>query len=402
MSFKLEVGEYKFTELTNGKRFWRLRVKSNVYLRDDKPEYIDNLQNQLKAYIYSEYGTINGKITVSADTEVVGKNIRRSNETSNLRQALQTCLSMISKKTKAGYSYSDSSNPDIKNIYPMALDLYSKQGNKLIYPLYIQPKLDGVRCLVKEDGIVSRRLHDIQGFETVVSQCKQIFDLSKEIIGMDINFLDGEFYVHGKPLQDISGIVRKQTDDDREKETLEYHVFDVCVKGDMKFGERFKNLEKLFSTASNISKLKLVNTHLVRNEIEGDLLFQNYVSRGYEGVVYKSNSAYEYSCEREKRSRLYLKRKKQMDEEFTIISYDEGKGKSKGTVIFTLVTKERNEFKCVITGDTAYRQMIYQQCVNDFSKFKDKLAKVKFDDYSKNMTPVRGVIVQLDRDIEFD
>lgn len=91
-----------------------------------------------------------------------------------------------------------------------------------------------------------------------------------------------------------------------------------------------------------------------------------------------------------------------MDEEFTIVSYDEGKGKSKGTVIFTLVTKEGNEFKCVITGDTSYRQMVYQQCVNDFSKFKDKLAKVKFDDYSKNMTPVRGVIVQLDRDIEFD
>lgn len=400
MSFNLEVGEYKFKELTNGKRFWRLRVKSNVYLRDSSDEYIDNLQNQLKAYIYSEYGTINGKTVVSADTEITGKNVGRSNQTSNLRQAIQTCQSMINKKVQAGYGYSLSNQND--NIYPMALDLYSKQGNKLIYPLYIQPKLDGIRCLVKRDGIVSRRLHDIYGFESVRAECKKIFDLSKEIIDMDINFLDGEFYFHGKPLQEISGIVRKQTDDEDEKECLEYHIFDVCVKGDMKFKDRYEKLKKLFELAQPLTKLKLVNTHTVREERDGDKLFEEYINNGYEGVVYKSNHPYEFSTEREKRSRFYLKRKKQMDAEFTIISYDEGKGKSKGTVVFTLVTEEGNEFKCVITGDISYRQKVYQQCVEDFSKFKNKLAKVKFDDYSKNMTPVRGVIVQLDRDIQFD
>lgn len=400
MSFNLEVGEYKFTELTNGKRFWRLRVKSNVYLRDSSDEYIDNLQNQLKAYIYSEYGTINGKITVSADTEIIGKNVGRSNQTSNLRQAIQTCQSMISKKVQAGYGYYTSNQTD--NIYPMSLDLYSKQGSKLTYPLYIQPKLDGIRCLVKENGIVSRRLHKIYGFETVKSECKKIFDLSREIIDMDINFLDGEFYIHGKPLQEISGIVRKQTGHEDEKEELEYHIFDVCVKGDMKFKNRYEKLKKLFESAQPLTKLKLVNTHTVREEKDGDKLFEEYINSGYEGVVYKSNYLYESSTEREKRSRFYLKRKKQMDAEFTIVSYDEGKGKSKGTVVFTLVTEEGNEFKCVITGDLSYRQKVYQQCVEDFSKFKDKLAKVKFDDYSKNMTPVRGVIVQLDRDIQFD
>ena len=38
----------------------------------------------------------------------------------------------------------------------------------------------------------------------------------------------------------------------------------------------------------------------------------------------------------------------------------------------------------------------------DFTVFKGKLAKVKFDDYSKNGTPTRAVIVQIDRDISFD
>ncbi len=414
MQFALESGEYKFNPVFNGNRFWKVNVKSNVCIRDISDSYIDNMHNQQKAYIYTEYGILNGKVIISACTEILGKNIGRANQTSNLRQAIQQSESMINKKIQAGYCFASSENNQTQeSIYPMALDLYSKYKDKIEYPVYIQPKLDGIRCLVlKEENngninskILSRRLHDIEGFSAVKEECERLFKLSKDIDNFDINFLDGEFYIHGKPLQEISGIVRKQLSEvevNEDKESLEYHIFDVCLKEDLKFNNRFKLLSSLIKNAGELKKIKLVKCETVTSEQEGDQIFSEYISKGYEGIVYKSNTVYESSTSREKRSKFYLKRKKQMDEEFIIVSFDEGKGKSKGTAVFVLKTPEENEFKCVITGDLEYRKNIYNMCKKDFSKFKGKLAKVKFDDYSKNMTPVRGVIVQLDRDIEFD
>lgn len=417
MAISIVDGEYKLPTLYNSNRIWTIYIKSSICLRNQDDEFIDNKNNNFKVYIYSVYGVENGKMITSAHTDIVSKNKGRKNETTNLRQAIMQAESMFNKKKQAGYKENNDNEDNSEDLlyYPMALDLYSKHMKKLLYPVLLQPKLDGVRTLmVNKNGkisLFSRRLHDIQGFNIVKNQCEELIKHSKELD--NIIFLDGEFYIHGKPLQEISGIVRKEVKEDKYKEIiiqskddLEYHIFDICLKNDSGFVDRFKILENMFAELTEIFvgelKIKLVDTTVIKDEMSGDIAFEQYINNGYEGVVYKSNTKYEYSSEREKRSNLYLKRKKQLDAEFEIVDFREGKGKFKGMVIFTLKTQEGNEFNCVPMGTSEYRKNIYNDCLDNFNNFKGKYAKVKFDDYSKIMTPVRGVIVQIGRDLTFD
>jgi len=411
-------GDIKFADLYNNGRIWTAYVHSNICIRSyDKEklnEYKNMKDNQPHAYIYTKYGPLNGKITKSAFTKVDGKNVGKSNETSNLEQAVLMCESMIKKKVQAGYSNSIDSNittydedGDVRKIYPMALDLYSKHKNKIKYPVMIQPKLDGVRMLGLKDKLMSRRLHEITGFSSIRKELNALYEILSKDYNLKeyIHFIDGEIYVHGKHLQDISGIVRSK-EDIKEKEDMEYHIFDICISeesGIVNFEDRYSLLKELFSKGV-FTKLILVDTIKCNREEDGDNVFADMINNGYEGVVYKSinDAKYESSYSKEKRSSKYLKRKKVLDAEFKIVGFGEGNGKFKGMVIFKLETESGNTFDCVTTGTADFRKKIYIECVKDFSKFYGKLAKVKFDDYSLNGTPTRGVIVQIDRDVEFD
>lgn len=404
---ELNNGIIEFQTLYNSNRFWKVLIKSNVCIRDISDSSLDNKSNQIPAYLFTQYGTINGKVTTSALTEVFGKNKNRSNETTNIRQAIMQAISMTNKKKQAGFSINQNFTND--KLYPMALDIFSKNKEKIKYPCYIQPKLDGVRMLIKKNkngidmDLVSRRLHVITGFNNIREEAKELYSrLENE--GCEVNFLDGEIYIHGKPLQDISGIVRGN--EDNSKEEMEYHIFDICSKDtSMPSLLRFQILSKIILDPhlKQFKYIKFVDTKLCKTEKISDDLFNDYINMGYEGIVYKQlDCVYESSSSREKRSLKYLKRKKQHDEEFKIVDYAEGKGKFKSLVIFRLETPEGNIFDCVPMGTAEYRKNLWEMCEKDFTIFKNKLAKVKFDDYSKNGTPTRAVIVQIDRDISFD
>jgi ATP-dependent DNA ligase len=405
MEWELKNGVIEFNTIYSGNRFWSIYVKSNVVLRN-KNQLEDK---NLLAFYYANYGVNNGKLTISSDTSVNGKNIGRSNETTNLQQAIKESISIINKKIKAGYKFEEN-NTDIvteekdKKYYPMALNIYGNHKNKIIYPVAIQPKLDGIRmtATINSEGdveIISRRLHEIYGFESIKNDLKDIIFKLKEKYGSKFKFIDGELYKHGLHLQDISGVVRRE--DTGGKEVMEYHIFDACVE-DIGFIDRYKAIEEVMSCYNGI-KLILTKTIICNSEKEGDELFNKFLKDNYEGTVYKTiDFKYEFSEEREKRSLRYLKRKKQMDAEYEITNYSEGKGKFKGLVIFTLKTKDGLEFQSVPTGNAEYRKNIYCECVKDFSKYKGMLAKLKFDDLSKSGIPVRAVIVQVIRDIAFD
>lgn len=393
-------GNIEFKTLYNNERYWRIIVSSDIIIRD-----INQLDDMtLNAFYQTNYGLLNGKNTISAKTSIHGKNIGRKNQTTNLQQAIKDCISMINKKIKAGYS-TDLNTENIDSIFPMALNTYENHKEKIKYPIFIQPKLDGVRMtatILENDrvDILSRRLHKIQGFDTIKHQLKSLIIELKKTYGSKFKFIDGELYKHGIHLQDISGIVRGNVDED--KETLEYYIFDICVEGVL-FEERYSKTTDIFNNLESKDKLVLVDTKLCDSEINGDHLFEYFLKEKYEGIVYKPlNEVYEFSTSREKRSLKYLKRKKQHDEEFEICDFSDGNGKFKGMVIFTLKTSEGVEFQCVPMGNSDFRKKIYKECLEDFSKYKGKMAKVKFDDWSKSKIPTRAVIVQIVRDLNFE
>ncbi len=368
---------------------------------------------------YTIYQTVSGysgmKMTTSADTIVtVGKNLGRKNETNPLTQAFKECQSKFAAKIKAGYSEhlpvqadegSSSSKQTSTVPFPMAVKTWKDHHDKLQYPLYIQPKLDGVRMLAVYDNgdvkLYTRRLHDIVGFTNIKTDLKKMFETS----GLKTFIVDGELYSHGTSLQTISGIVRNEGIGEDIKDTLQYFIFDCfdVNQPTMGFEDRFKLLRQ-FVTTMKTRTIKLNDTIYVEKPLGADKYYAMMTGQGYEGIIYKSASRpYEFSFDKEKRSQWYLKRKHQDDDEYPIVGFAEGKGKDVGCIVFVLKLPNGKTFNCVPNGSYDYRRQLYAQATTSFqTEFKDKLAKVVYDDLSKSGVPLRGRIVHNGRDLTFD
>lgn len=400
-----------FNAQNNKIREWSITV--HLYDKEGKEIRIANDVDKtvVKEGFRATYATLSGysgmKMTESAQTIItVGKNLGKKNETNVLTQAYKESTSKYAAKLKAGYTETQSVNTTTPQTpFPMAVKSWKDQKAKLSYPLYIQPKLDGVRMVARYDNgevhLLTRRLHDVSGFEAVKSELKQMFDAS----GLKTFIIDGELYSHGINLQTISGIVRNVSMDEATKQTLQYHVFDCfdTSQESLTFRERLNVLER-FVGSVQATMVVLNDTIFVKDDLKAEQYYRQLVAEGYEGVIYKSSDRpYEFDFNKERRSSWYLKRKKQDDGEYPIIGYTQGKGKDLGCIVFELQGPNNKTFNCVPNGTYDYRKQLFAQAETSFdSTFKGKLAKVVYDDLSKDGVPLRGRIVQIGRDLSFD
>lgn len=365
-----------------------------------KKKFINN--KDINVLIYNKYGLINGKHTITEPTVInIGKNIGRSNETNIITQALINMRSLYLKKIKSGYVINKSNIDDNQYIYPMALQTYKKFKDKLNYPCYIQPKLDGIRCIILYDKksdkikILSRRLHELYGFDFLKNEIKEFLGYDDHII------LDGELYCHGMPLQQISGIVRNEKNN-KDKQLLKFYLFDcIDVQHRLTFRERLTIMNTKFNETLNPKFIILTDTMLINNENEGDKLFKQYLKKKYEGIVYKNvNALYEYSTIKEKRSYNFLKRKNHHTEEYPIEKYTEGKGGNKGAIVFIMKTNTGKLFNVVPNATLEERKKMFLLAQKDFNKYYyGKLATIAFDDYSSDNTPLRAKFITIRYDL---
>lgn len=399
---------------SNKIRFWKIYgiLKNSKQILSLNKDLI-NIENfkelltiypKCKLYIYTEYGQINGKKTITEPTIIEkGKNIGKSNETTIITQSLIHMRNLYLKKIKSGY-VTKLDEINISNIYPMALQVYSKNKKYIKYPCFIQPKLDGIRLIAKLENMQinnsnnnkvimqSRRLNEFFGFNFIKEEIKQLIKDYPNLI------LDGELYNHNLTLQQISGIVRNEDPNYSEKKQLQFYIFDcIDLTKQLNFEERYNTLTKLFKI-KKFKYLELTNTHLVQNEKESDNYYTEYVNLGYEGIVYKNKDAtYEYSSYKEIRSHQFLKRKKNYDAEYPIVGYEEGiHGKDKGAIIFIMKTKDNKEFKAVPNMPLKERKKMYNIAKKEFDTiYKNKLATISFDEYSTDNIPLRAKFITI-------
>jgi DNA ligase-1 len=389
-------------------RQWSIII--NLFDSNNNQIDINDETQEVPKDAYTTYHTSNGyigmTITKSEDTIVkVGKNIGRKNETNVLQQAVKNARSKYNLKMNSGYSLELKENTK-KVPFPMAVKPWKNESKKLVYPLYVQPKLDGIRMIAilvdNEVQIYSRRLHDVPGFDSLKSELYTQF-MSLDEADRSV-IIDGELYAHGMHLNEISGIVRNESTDEINKCKLQYHIFDCfdTSRPNLTFEDRYKIIEKFCENKGKYTVL--TKTKKVNNAEAADDFYFKVIGKGYEGIIYKmANKPYEYSFDREKRSSMYQKRKKQDDAEFEIVDFTSGKGKDADAIVFILKVKDGLTFNCVPNGTYTYRKELYKKATEDFNNtFKGKLAKVIYDDISSDGVPLRGRIVQIDRDISFD
>ena len=233
-----------------------------------------------------------------------------------------------------------------KNFKPMLAHAYQQQPIDWGQPVYMQPKLDGVRCIFTSDGAFSRngkRFMNVRHIE---------FELQKLFIKLPGLRLDGELYNHDlrNDFEKIISLVRKQkpTAEDRLEalKMVQFHVYDLWfddpsnITGfnwDYKTRMEFINKRIISSKWSSVVNIK---THNCVTPSMIKVMHAFFLEQGYEGSIVRLNAMYEH-----KRSKNLMKVKDFHDSEATIIDWVEGKGKREGTIgKFIAKDADGNEF----------------------------------------------------------
>ena len=209
-------------------------------------------------------------------------------------------------------------------------------------PVFMQPKLDGVRCLIQYDkGVVtaySRTGKEWKNIEHITLNLYKFFDKHPNIV------LDGELYNHDfrDDFEQIISMVRKTkpTAEARVKsrENVQFHSYDIVNKK-MKFSTRdnwlLSNLQESYC-------VHLVSTSKITAEPAAKMTHQINLANGYEGSIVRLDTPYQ--C---KRSHSLRKFKDFSDAEANIVGYEEGKGKRTGTLgKFIMQDDDGNIFGC--------------------------------------------------------
>ena len=204
--------------------------------------------------------------------------------------------------------------------------------------VFIQPKLDGVRCIFTKDGAFSRTGKQFKNVAHLEYDLTDFFRKNPNVV------LDGELYNHAlkDDFEKIISLVRKTkpTEDDRRdaQHLVQYHVYDV-IAGSSNYDKRFNWLRNNLPIARTMTLIK--NTS-VDSYDEAKVLHDIHLAQGYEGSILRLNKPYE-----QKRSYNLQKFKDFHDTEATITGYEEGKGKRQGTLGKFLMTDDEGiQFGC--------------------------------------------------------
>jgi len=226
----------------------------------------------------------------------------------------------------------------MKTIKPMLAHKYNPE--KADYPAYIQPKLDGVRCVFTKDGAYSRTGKEFKNVNHLKQALKPFFAKNSTAI------LDGELYNHGlkNDFEKIISLVRKTkpTEEHREQaaELIQYHVYDVANFSHAIYSTRVLILSSMLNYNHIIQP---VETKVVLDYDEAVKQHNKYLKLGYEGSIYRSTDG-KY---KNTRSWDLMKFKDFEDSEATIVGYETGKGKRQGTIgKFIMQDDEGVEFGC--------------------------------------------------------
>lgn len=305
--------------------------------------------------IVTTFGQVGGKLQTTKDTVKSGKNSGRKNETDPAEQALKEAESQWTKKKKAGYvenigaAKQGQTDKIIEGgILPMLAKVYEEHIGKVTYPIAVQPKLDGHRCIavIGDDGEVGLWTRTRKRI-TSVPQIEERLKFIAKKLGFRGVILDGELYNHTlkDDFEKITSAARKKEATEASKE-IQYHIYDM-ISPDC-FKTRIGNLAEIVLVGG--TAVELVATKFAESEEEAAMYFTLFKKLGYEGsMVRLLGRGYE-----NKRSDQLLKAKDFSDAEFTITGIEEGRGKLQGHVgSFICKTEDGKKFNVKMSGETA-------------------------------------------------
>jgi DNA ligase-1 len=407
------------------------------------------------------HGYIDGKQQVSLRDYNVGKNIGRSNETTPLAQCIaETRRKWTDKKEKEahtetkpadyGEGYGDISGgwcgagagddgdsdgdgddapADTGPFLPMLAQTFnpadaataaataSKKKKVITFPCFVQPKLDGLRCVSYATRSVPGGGNNTAPAVALQSRTGAFFTglphiaaaLRPYLLQHPSVVIDGELYTDQMPFEELAGLIKKKkiTDSDVERlKKVKYHVYDIYdrVQHDMPYSERMgvlasavrrcgcvandtfhsggmsANHRVLRSATDTAAVVVLVRTEKVAALSDFRRLFAEFVEAGYEGIMLR-NAAGVYRANY--RSNDLQKYKEFMEDEYRIIDFKEGEGRDAGAVIWVCETADGKEFSLRPRGSIEQRR----EWFNDGESYIGKYVTVIFQELTEDGKP---------------
>jgi DNA ligase-1 len=301
------------------------------------------------AYLVINHGQEGGKQTEKVDYFGFGSGKQGRNA---FEQAVSEAEGRIKKQVDKGYR-EDKAELEELPVLPMLAGDYNKIGHRINYEkgVYLSDKLDGVRLMAKclKDGSVKLESRTGQPYDLphIVEELKGIMQPG--------DILDGEAYLHGYALQDITSAV-KRTDTQKKVDAavkkndklltaesleelreaihihelrpkLQFVVFAVIesetVSQDMPFSEvvietyGYRNYR-----AMDNPFIKFIHYELAYSEEAMKAAHKDAVKRSFEGIMIRNSDGVNESG---KRSADLQKYKEFVDSEFVILDVEPNK-----------------------------------------------------------------------------
>jgi DNA ligase-1 len=199
-------------------------------------------------------------------------------------------------------------------IFPMLASKY-----KDFKPGWAQPKLDGMRCIAKANGLFSRQGKPILSVPHIEEALAPFFAKFPDAT------LDGELYTHEmrEDFEALMSLCRKGTPQP-EAVVVQYHVYDY-PSGEGGFAQRWDQLSRDIAMVGDFpsSQIQPVSSHYVHTEGEFDRLFELWLDNGYEGGIWRDADG-EYVFDG--RPKFLQKRTLKLSAEFPVIDIELGNG----------------------------------------------------------------------------
>ena len=280
---------YKLSKSGQKTQYWEIETEGNKYRTIE--------------------GYVGGALTTSEWTYAEGKNIGKANETSPEKQAELEAASKIQKKVDKGYCLNIE-----EAARPFGVTLAKKwedHKDKVQYPVWVSPKLDGLRAYMKNGRLFYRS-------NKPVLSCKHLEG--------DFDYvLDGELYNHSlkDDFNKIVSLIRKDEPTQEAAEKVQYWIFDIIC--DKPYDERMKIVEDI---VHRNEKFVIVESLIAKNEGEVEQYLNDFIGQGFEGAMIRWGKD-QYIQERTNKLlkyKLFIQ-----DAEFLIVEIQDGRGKRSGT-----------------------------------------------------------------------
>ena len=385
----LDIKSRRKSSSNNSKKVWQIKTKIDPELN--------------KITLITESGELGGHLK---SNQKILSNIKLSSKkgiTSLEKYAEEQAKKLFNNKKREGYiEYNNNNNNNneneinnaetpkkieeenensinkkitIRTYYPMLAHRYNEKKGDIKFPCFVQPKLDGVRCVVVGNKLYSRNGNRFPVLPHIENELK-LYNKNNLI-------LDGELFTDDINFEKIVGLVKKyKKSEEDEKNSLKIYlnVFDY-IDSKLPFNKRLINLNQFFEKNKNMKYIKQVKTEECAQEKNIEEFLEKYTKEKYEGLIIRNKSGL---YEENTRSVHLQKLKKFIDEEFEIIDYTTpDQGKEVGCVIWICKTKEGKQFSVRPSGNYQERKKLYREA----KKYIGKMLTVRYQELTNGHVP---------------